>query len=302
MENTTKAYVAITVQSLIIGLSFLIVKIALTSVGTMELLAHRFTVAAVSVLIYQAIRPQNIQVCWSDFLKIAPYSLPYPIGFFLFQTLGLQSISSSEAGVISAIIPILTLIIAHAVLGETITALQKVLMLLSVSGIIFIHVMNGFSVSNYSYWGFFFILLSAFAFAFYTVLARKLTARYSVLTIVYVISILGCVVFNVISIAQHLHAGELSSYFQPFTDFTFVVAILCLGFLSSFITSLLSTYAVSRLEATKVGLFSNFSTVISILAGTIFLHEPMYYYHYIGIAAVLAGAIGFNLLKSPRRE
>lgn len=302
MTNTSKAYVAITVQSLIIGLSFLMVKVTLNTVGTIELLAHRFTIAAIGVLLYKAIRPQSISLPFRDLLKIVPFSLAYPICFFLFQTIGLQSISSSEAGVISAITPILTLMIAHAVLGESITGKQKVLMLLSVSGIIFINLMNGIQMENYSYWGFLFILLSALSFSVYTVLARKLSTQYSVFTIVYVMSIVGCVVFNAISIGQHLMDGEIQSYFEPFTNLSFVLSILYLGFLSSLITSILSTYALSRLEATKVGLFSNFSTVISILAGTVFLQEPLFYYHTIGIAAVLIGAIGFNLSKSPKKE
>lgn len=297
MKPTTKAYIAITVQSLIIGLSFLMVKISLEHVGTMELLAHRFTIAALGVLCYKAIRPGSVRLTARDWLKIAPFSLAYPIGFFLFQTIGLQSISSSEAGVISAITPILTVFIAYAILKESIGTKQKLLMLLSVSGIVFIHWRNGVQLENYSYWGFFFILLSAFSFSLYTVLARKLSAQYPVFSIVFVMSILSSVVFNGISIVEHVRAGELLSYFAPFANGSFVLAIVYLGFLSSLVTSLLSTYALSKLEATKVGLFSNFSTVISIVAGTVFLHEPLYAYHLVGIVAVLIGAIGFNLSK-----
>ena len=56
MNNTAKAYLAITSQALITGFSFLALKIALRSAGTFDLLAHRFTLAALSVLIFSFFR------------------------------------------------------------------------------------------------------------------------------------------------------------------------------------------------------------------------------------------------------
>jgi len=302
MKNTTKAYLAITLQALIIGFSFLFVKIALRSADTISLLAHRFTVAALCICIYRFFNPGKIIVKRTDWLKIIPFSFAYPISFFLFQTLGLKLISSSEAGIVQAIAPILTLIAARIILKEQIKALKKVFILISVSGVVFINVLNGFNLSNYSYLGFLFIFMSSTSFAIYNVLTKKLSKDYSVFLIVYVMSITGCIVFNLISIFQHIINGNISSYFEPFSEPSFVWAIVYLGVLSSLITSLLSTYALGKLEATKVGLFSNVSTVVTILAGTVFLHESLYYYHYIGIVAILAGTIGFNLIKLPPKN
>lgn len=297
MENTTKAYIAVTGQALIVGFSFLFVKIALRSADPLSLLAHRFTLAAVGIFVYSLLNPNKIRVGLSDWRSIAPYSIVYPISFFLFQTLGLQMISSSEAGIVHATAPVWTLIAAGILLKERVGSAQKLLMLLSVSGVIFINIMNGSNVGNDGYLGFLFILLSAISFAVYTVLTRKLSRTYSVLPIVYVMSITGCVVFNLISVVRHLLNGSLADYFKPFADPTFVWAMLYLGVLSSLMTALLSTYALGRLEASKVGLCNNMSVVVTILAGPIFLHESLYYYHYIGMLAILVGTIGFNLIK-----
>lgn len=298
MEKTTKAYVAITLQSLIIGFSFLIVKIALQNANTIDLLAHRFSAAAISVWMFNFFRKNKIHIEKSDWLKIIPYSVAYPICFFLFQTIGLAKISSSQAGIINAIVPILTLIAAKIILGEEIKNSQKLLIVLSVLGVIFINIMNGFNMGDYSYIGFIFILLSTISFSAYNVLVKKLTETYSSFTIAYVMSSTGFIVFNLISIVSHIIKGDLNNYFEPFTHVSFILAVIYLGILSSLITTLLLTYALSGLEATKVGLFNNVSTVVSIFAGAIFLHEPLYYYHYIGIMAVLVGTVGFNLLSA----
>lgn len=301
MKNITKAYFAITLQSLIIGFSFLFVKIALRSADTMSLLAHRFTLAALCILIYSFFNRDKVRVSLSDWVKIMPFSITYPVLFFLLQTLGLKIISSSEAGIVQAIAPILTLITARILLKERIGNLQKLLMVISVSGVIFINIMNGFNIGNYSYLGFLFILLSAVSFAIYNVLTKRLSKTHSIFFIVYVTNITGCIIFNFVSIVQHLINGNISAYFEPFSDLSFVLAIIYLGVFSSLITSLLTTYSLSKLEATKVGLFSNVATVVTILAGTVFLHESLHYYHYIGIIAILTGTIGFNLIKLPRK-
>lgn len=302
MKNITKAYFAITLQSLIVGFSFLSVKIALRSADTISLLAHRFTLGALCILIYSFFNRNKIRVGLSDWLKIMPFSITYPISFFLLQTLGLKIISSSEAGIVQAMIPILTLIPARIILKERIGNLQKLLMAISVSGVIFINIMNGFNIGNYSYLGFLFILMSAVSFAIYNVLTKKLSKTYSVFSIVYVTSITSCIVFNFISISRHMINGNITAYFEPFSNPSFIGAIIYLGIFSSLITSLLTTYSLTKLEANKVGLFSNVSTVVSILAGTLFLHESFHYYHYIGIIAILTGTIGFNLTKLSRKS
>lgn len=180
MKNITKAYFAITLQSLIIGFSFLFVKIALRSADTMSLLAHRFTLAALCILIYSFFNRDKVRVSLSDWVKIMPFSITYPVLFFLLQTLGLKIISSSEAGIVQAIAPILTLITARILLKERIGNLQKLLMVISVSGVIFINIMNGFNIGNYSYLGFLFILLSAVSFAIYNVLTKRLSKTHSI--------------------------------------------------------------------------------------------------------------------------
>ncbi|MDR1772046.1 MAG: DMT family transporter [Hungatella sp.] len=302
MKNTIKAYLAITLQALIIGFSFLFVKIALKSADTLSLLAHRFTLAPLCIFIYRFFTPNKTRVSAADWFKIIPFSIAYPILFFLFQTLGLKIISSSEAGIVQATAPVLTLIAARIIIKEQVRNLQKLFMVISVSGVVFINVMNGFNIGNYSYLGFLFILMSAVSFAIYNVLIKKISKDYSVFSIVYVMSIAGCIVFNLISIIQHILNGNISAYFEPFSDPSFVGAIIYLGVFSSLITSLLSTYALGKLDATRVGLFNNVSTVVTILAGTIFLHEPLFYYHYIGIIAILFGTIGFNLIRFPLKD
>ncbi|MDU5950236.1 MAG: DMT family transporter, partial [Paenibacillus macerans] len=55
-------------------------------------------------------------------------------------------------------------------------------------------------------------------------------------------------------------------------------------------------YALSKLEASRVSVFSNLSTVVSIAAGAMVLGEKVTVYHVIGSLLIIAGVTGANLL------
>ena len=300
MSDRKKAYIAITLQSLIIGFSFLFVKLTLKSADTFTLLAHRFTVAAIFLFIYKFFSKDFPKVSIKDFFKILPYSLGFPIIFFLFQTLGLERITSTEAGIVQATLPILTLIAAGIILKEKISRMQKIFILTSVAGVIFINIMDGVSLHSDNFIGLIYILGSAVAFAVYSVLIKKISSKYSTMQIVYVVNVAGFIFFNVISLYNHISANTIFDYFAPFAEKTFLLPILYLGILSSVITSILLTYAVSKIKATTVGLFNNLTSVIAIISGGLFLGEKLMWYDFAGIAVVLISTAAFSMVKTDK--
>lgn len=70
--------------------------------------------------------------------------------------------------------------------------------------------------------------------------------------------------------------------------------MLFLSYFSSFGTAFLSNYALSQIQASKLSVFNNFSTLIAIFAGYFFLHEPIHFYHIIDVGIIIAGVIGTN--------
>lgn len=297
MENRNKAYLAMILQSLIIGFSFFAVKTALNSVDTFGFLAHRFTITAICVVAYSLFEREKFKVDKKAWLEIAPYSLGFPIMFFLFQTLGLEIITSSESGIIYAITPILTFIASKFLLNETSNTKQTLYMILSVFGVIFINAMKGLSFGYDSLLGVLFTLVSASSFALYNVFIRKVSKKYNPYQIAKVVITCGFVAFNIVYFGKLMKTGNLGMYLKPFASVEFIIAIFFLSVLSSFLTIILTNFALANLDATTVSLFQNVSTVISIIAGVIFLSEKLYYYHYIGIIAILVGTVGFNLSK-----
>ncbi len=302
MSKKRKAYIAAISYALIIGLSFLFVKVTLTVSSPMDTLAHRFSVAFIGIVIVLVITKNKLTIKKHDLLKILPLAILYPIVFFTFQVLGLARISSSEAGIIQATIPIFTLALAGLLLKEKATRGQLIAIAFSVLGVMYMLMMSGANATTGNVIGSGFVLLSAIAASIYNVFARRLTKQYSLLTLTYVMTLCGFVIFNGIAIGDHMMKGTIHEFFKPFLHVDFIIAILYLGLLSSLGTSYLSNYALSILEASKMSVFSNLATLITIFAGVLFLHESFQTYHLIGGVMIVMGVIGTNYFGMKRVE
>jgi drug/metabolite transporter (DMT)-like permease len=302
LKSKRLAYTAIIVYSIIVGLSFLFGKLALTITSPLDSLAHRFTISFIAATIPVLFGWIKLQLKARDLLTILPLAVFYPSMFFAFQAYGLQFTSSAEAGIIHATVPIFTMIAAAYFLKERTTKVQKLSTLLSVAGVIFIFVMKGTSIDISNVKGTLLILLSALSLAGYSVLARRLSGRMKVMTMTYMMTAIGFLVFNIIAIGQHVAKGTISHYFEPFASPVFLLSILYLGVLSSLISSLLSNYALSKLEASKVSVFNHLATLVSVIGGFVFLGEKLAYYHLIGAAVIVVGVLGTNIGAFGKRK
>ena len=72
------------------------------------------------------------------------------------------------------------------------------------------------------------------------------------------------------------------------------MSIAYLGILSSLIAFFLINFTLSRIEASKSSVFANLSTIVSIIAGVVLLHENFKLYHLIGSILILLGVWGTN--------
>lgn len=295
LRNRTYAYIAAVVYAAIIGLSFLFVKMTVTIAHPLDVLAHRFALSLIVVSIPVLFGWIKINLRIADLWRIIPLGLLSPVLFFAFQAFGLVTSNSSEAGIIQAMVPVFTLVLASAFLKERTSIVQKMSLLLSVAGVIFIFAMKGSGMSMSNMQGIVLLVLSAISFAGYGVLARPLTRQYKPLELTWVTLMVGCVVFNAIALIRHAFTGSMADYVQPLGDLSYLSALAYLAILSTMVSTLLSSYALTHLEASRVSVFSNLSTLISIAGGALILHEPVQSYHYVGAILIIIGVLGTNM-------
>jgi len=296
------AYLAVLVYAFIIGLSFLYTKVALTYAAPIDTLAFRFTLSFAGVVVLVATGVFRVSLKGKPWPRLLLLSLIYPLGFFTLQAFGLQHASSAEGGILFATTPILTAVLAGIFLRETTTLRQKLSILLSVFGVVWIFVMQGAGIDMRNAAGISLLLLSCLASAGYVVLSRYLLRTFTPPEVTSAMMAIGCVAFWAASLIGHAAAGTMNQLFAPLAHADFVWSIVYLGLLASLATAFTSSYALSKLEASKISVFSNLSTVISIAAGAFLLGETVTVYHLIGSALIIAGVVGTNLKEKARQR
>lgn len=265
---------------------------ALEHAEPIDTLTYRFTLSFAVISIPVMLGRVKLNYRSKPLYKALLLATMYPLGFFTLQTFGLQHATSSEGGILYATTPILTMLLASVFLKETTTNLQKLSIFLSVLGVVFIFVMKGSVIDLTNIKGISLLFLSCLAFASYGVLARSLLRTFSPAEISYLMLGIGFVTFLVGSLTDHVTAGTLDHFIEPLVSSSFIVSILYLGVMSSLLTALTSNYALSKIEASKMSVFSNLSTIVSIAAGALFLREEITMYSIIGSALIIAGVMG----------
>lgn len=288
------AYAAVVLNAVIIGFSFLFTKMALQQAAPLDTLVYRFAISFAVMSIPVLFGKVKLSFHGKRLLAALPLALLYPLGFFTLQTFGLQHATSSEGGILYAFTPVLTMIIASLFLKETTTAFQKLSIFLSAFGVVFIFVMKGSGIDWANMTGIILLFLSCLTSAGYSVLARSLLKTFKPGEVTYLMLGIGFITFLIASVTDHAASGTLHSIFEPLTSGTFIISVLYLGIFSSLLTALTANYALSKLEASKVGVFSNLSTVVSIVAGAAFLNEEVTIYALIGSIMIIAGVMGTN--------
>lgn len=292
------ANIGLGIVTLIVGLSFIFVKIGLRNVDAYDLLAHRFTIALLLIFIlaiFGKIKMPKIRS--KDWLSILFVSLFYPILFFGFQTIGMETSTASQAGIIFALSPTFTIIAGALFLKEKTTLLQKTGVALSFLGLLYIFLYKG-SLETQGWMGNLFLVLSVLCTVGYYMIGKKLMQRYESSSLTAIMICIAFIVFNTVGIIRHLSSGDLITYFEPLYEPSFLLSALYLGTLSSVVTSFLTNYALAFVPTSAVSIYNNLNPVIAIMGGAIFLSEHLYTHQLIGGLGVISGVVMVLFFKN----
>ncbi|MCT4595932.1 MAG: DMT family transporter [Anaeromicrobium sp.] len=291
-KNILPYFCAIIVFS-IWGLSFIFTKQAIVSVDVYHFLGLRFGTAALVLLVLKLLNIIKLNYTKEDLYKLLILSTVQPLAYFILEINALKVNTTSEVGIMMSLIPVFVAILAPIFLDEKPSRSQFAFILISVSGVIFMIVMKGLTLQINLY-GMLILLLAVISGSFYNILARKFSSHCTPVEITFVMMWLGAIVFNGISIYKHISLGNLNEYFLPLQDIHILVSVLYLGILASIVAFFLFNYNLSKLSASNVAVFTNFTTVVSILAGVFIYKEPFYWYQVLGTILILIGVAGTN--------
>lgn len=303
--NKKLAYLSVILHGTIVGFSFLFTKVSLIYSDPINILAHRFTFAMIGLIFILIIRKEKPLLNKEIIKEILPLAIVDPLLYFLFQTLALEILPSSEVGIFLAISPIITLVLATLFLKEKTNYFQKTSVLISVIGTLLIVYLNNKTNMAYgdnNYLGIVLILIAITCSSTYNILARKLSQKYTNIQIISVMVVLSFIGFNLFALINNIKNNSFDNYILPLKNIEYLYSVIYLGVLASLSTSMLTNYSLSILEASKVSVFANLGTVVSIFVGVIVLKENIFIYHIVGTILIIGGVIGTNYNRNNKIE
>jgi len=305
MSQHTRAIGAVIVGNTIFGFSFIFSKMALQITLPSVLIAVRFLAAFLAlnliVLIGGRIRVPDGHGSRTPLVRFSLRGKPLrniillalfqPILYFLCESYGIVYTSSSFAGTIIAIIPIAGIVFDVLIMRSEVRLRQIVCAVLSAAGVAITTV--GAEGMKSSFLGLLILLGAVTSGALFYVFSKKSGDDYNPLEQTYVMFALGSLVYTVFALVQcRGQYGEL--IFAALGQPQFIISVLYLSVVSSVTAFIFLNYGTVRVTVSEASIFANLTTVISIIAGVVFLHEVFTPFQIAGAAVIIVSVFFAN--------
>lgn len=298
-KSTFVAYLCIIAYALAVGLSFLFVKKSTGIATPLQTMTFRFCTGFIPYLILLAIGKLRISLKGVKKGPIFVMALTYA-SFLGFQAFGLVYTTSIVSGILFAMVPIFARIVGGIVLKEKTTWLQNIFMCLSVGSVVALFLIGSKdALTNIHPWGFVLLILCSLSCAVSNVYMRRVRMDFTPLQVGFMSCFAGVVLYVSSSLVVNTVQGSWDTFFLPLTNPDFLGPILYLGIMCTFFSGLMLSYSLSRLPAVNATIWGNVSTAISVVAGAIFLHEPLFPYQIVCTLLIICGVLGISFFQKP---
>ena len=270
------------------GFSFLFTKHATASVSAVTLLAWRFTIAFLAMSVCVVAGMMKINLKGKRIGLLLTIAILQPVVYYTGETLGIQYTTASESGVMIACIPIVTLLLSALILKKRPAGVQVMGICITMFGVIVCVLSKGMEAA-FNPWGYAMLVVAVVSYGMYSVLAEKAN-EFTSGEKTYIMLAMGAVAFDIAAIIQNVRAGTMMDCLMlPFHDMDFLMAIVYLSIGCSVVAFFLFNVAIDLLGTNRASSFSGMSTLMSIIAGIIVLHEPFTPVQMIGTVCVIGG-------------
>ena len=301
MEKTKKAVLAALFAQIIFGFSFMATKIALGIASPLTVIANRYMVATIALTLVMLTGKFRISLKGKKVSRVLAMSLFQPVLYFIFESYGIDMTTSAFSSVMIALIPVASIFCGMFMLSEKVSILQGLFTVLSVIGVTVV-AFQGKAEGTVTVLGVLLLSGAVISSTLYNAMSRKISGEFTVFERTYIQTIVGLISFLILSFAENIKspARVVESFAKP----EYILALLYLGVVSSVVAFMLLNFANTHLPVAKTTAFSNLTTVVSVLAGAVFLDETLGIISAIGIIMIITGVWGaqsFGLKKGKKK-
>jgi len=280
----------------IFGLTFMFTKVLLVELSPIAIIAYRFLLAWTTLELLRRFGFVKVQLRNKRLRPVLYVALFQPVLYFLFETIGIQYVSSSEAGMMIALIPIVVAVLSPLFGRERPNVIQFLFIFLSVSGVFFINWMKSSAGEEVSLLGIGLIFLAVVSAALFNLFSRGAREQFEPVEITYVMMTTGAVIFNSIFVVQLIVEGDVLSYISMLGTST-LLPLMYLGIMASVGGFFLVNTSLSKLPAHVSSVYANIATIVAVIAGAVFLSEAISWFHWVGAVMIVTGVYGTNRFR-----
>jgi drug/metabolite transporter (DMT)-like permease len=300
MTNRQKGLAAIIICVFFWGFSFISIKISVAIFPPMTLGMIRFSIALIFLYFMKLKLAPKERLVLKDIPWLCGAAISGVTLYFYFENTGVSMVSASEASIIVATVPILTMVAEYigdiilykrakkkAAENPNVVLPQKTILgarrwigaVVSAIGVWFV-VGASFAISG-SALGYLFMLGSAISWIFYSFLTRKLFSLRSRIYIVVWQSFFGFIGFIPFALI------EMSRWGNPSPSIW--MHIIFLGICCSALAYWLYAMSMDYLGVSIASVFINLIPVVTVIFGFFLLGDRLSVFQWIGAALVISG-------------
>ena len=282
-RNELRSHSALILAMVLWGSSFVALKVAVAELSPMVVVLLRMVVGSVGFLVVWPWIREGFRYRPGDWRILGGMALFEPCLYFVFEANGLRYTSAGQAGLITAILPIMVAAAAAFFLAEPISRRQWAGFIMAMIGVVWMSLSGNVSLQAPNpLLGNFLQLLAMVCAVGYTLLIKTLVSRYSAFVLTALQCFIGALFF--------LPLALLSDWPQQIS-LPVAGIIVYLGLVITLGTYGLYNYALTHLRASVAAGYTNLLPAFALLFAMLLLGERLTTAQWLAIAVIVCGVV-----------
>lgn len=277
-----KNYLLMILAMIFWGASFVFIKITYKYVGPITMIFFRLSIASSLLLIVNKFYYKS-SVNKTDYKMFFFLGFTEPFLYFIGEGYGLKYVSSTQASVIIATIPIFAMVASVFIYKEKLTKLNILGVVISFIGILLLIGKEGLQDTG-ALIGFILMFLAVLAAVANSLIIYKLGNKYSSFTIITYQNMVGAALFLPMFLILEVNSISLD-IFKP----ELIISLLFLAVFPSVLSFLFYISVLKKIGVARTSVFSNLIPIITGVLAFLMLGESFSILEVTGIIVVITG-------------
>lgn len=277
----TQAIFSVLAAVMLWSASYVVTKVGVGDIPPLTFGAMRFTFAALLIGLLALFSLRVEPVSLRDLVRLTLGGLLGITAYFSLQNLGVQRTSASDATLLVASFPAITMLLETIFLKIQISFIRLAGVGIAFLGIYLIIQQTAAATETHRLEGDLILLATGLAWALYNFATQKVVQKYATFTVIFWQTLIGAVAFLPLTLLE-------AAAWRPLS-FTGLLSALFLGVFCSVAAFLLYGYGLKRLEPGSAVSLMNLVPVFGLLLAVVILKEEVNFIQVIGGLIVVIG-------------